>query len=74
MYFGDNPEEVFKKYTEDIYSWQAINPFNRKMQKSQSVDLFVPTCMAVKTEQRHTIELQVISKYTNLDKLHFLKY
>lgn len=66
MYFGGSPEEVYKHYTEDSYDWTVINPFGRKIQKSVSVDLFLPTCMAVSTKQRHTIELQVISKYEAL--------
>ncbi|XP_026322008.1 nuclear envelope integral membrane protein 1 isoform X2 [Hyposmocoma kahamanoa] len=60
MYFGSSPEEVFKQYTEDSYGWAVINPFSQKTQRSVSVDLFLPTCMAVNTKQRHTIELQVI--------------
>lgn len=66
MYFGSSPEEVFKEYTEDSYGWAVINPFSKRTQRSVSVDLFLPTCMAVNTKQRHTIELQVISKYEKL--------
>ncbi|KAL0882625.1 hypothetical protein ABMA27_001061 [Loxostege sticticalis] len=61
QYVGSNPEEVYKDYTEDSYGWSSvISPFQRKAQKSLYLDLFTPTCMALNTKQRHSIELQVI--------------
>ncbi|XP_028177130.1 nuclear envelope integral membrane protein [Ostrinia nubilalis] len=61
QYVGTNPEEVFKDYTEDSYGWSSvISPFQRRAQKSLYLDLFTPTCMAINTKQRHSIELQVI--------------
>ncbi|PZC76108.1 hypothetical protein B5X24_HaOG205132 [Helicoverpa armigera] len=61
QYFAESPEEVFKEYTEDSYGWSSVvNPFQRKPQKSVSVSLFTPTCMAINTKEKHTIELQVL--------------
>ncbi|CAH2105866.1 unnamed protein product [Euphydryas editha] len=58
QYFGDNPEEVYKDYNEDSYGW-AINPFQKKSYKTVSLDIFKPTCMAVNTKQKHSIELHI---------------
>lgn len=60
QYVGPTPEEVFKEYTEDSYGWSVVNPFQKKPQKTISVNLFTPTCLAVNTKLRHTIELQVL--------------
>ncbi|XP_052740739.1 nuclear envelope integral membrane protein [Bicyclus anynana] len=59
QYLGDNPEQVYKEYTEDSYGWEVINLFQRKSHRSLSLDLFTPTCMAVNTKQKHNIELHV---------------
>ncbi|CAB3239490.1 unnamed protein product [Arctia plantaginis] len=53
QYFGSSPEEVYKEYTKDNVGRSGV-------QKTVSVSLFAPTCMAVKTKERHTIELQVL--------------
>ncbi|CAB3239492.1 unnamed protein product [Arctia plantaginis] len=60
QYIGPSPEEVYKEYTEDSYGWSVVNPFQKKIQKTVSVSLFGPTCMAVNTKERHTIDLQVL--------------
>ncbi|RVE50476.1 hypothetical protein evm_004901 [Chilo suppressalis] len=61
QYIGSTPEEVYKDYTEDSYGWSSvISPFQRKSQKTLALELFTPTCMAINTKQRHSIELQVI--------------
>lgn len=61
QYFGDTPDEVYSEYTEDSYGWSSVvNPFQKKAQRSVSICLFTPTCMAVNTKERHTIELQVL--------------
>lgn len=62
QYIGDNPEDVYKEYTEDSYGWSVVNPFVKKTQKSVTASLFIPTCMAISTKERHTIALQVQSK------------
>ncbi|CAG4916736.1 unnamed protein product [Colias eurytheme] len=60
QYLGDNPEQVYKDYTEDSYGWGAVvNPFQKKVYRSVSINLFTPTCMAINTKQRHSIELQI---------------
>ncbi|XP_046963213.1 nuclear envelope integral membrane protein 1 [Vanessa cardui] len=58
QYLGDNPEQVYKDYTEDSYGW-AINPFQKKSYRSVSLDIFTPTCMAINTKERHSIELHI---------------
>lgn len=60
---GTDPEEVYKEYTEDSYGWSVVNPFAKKSHKTVSLELFTPSCMAVNTKEKHTIELQVQSKY-----------
>ncbi|KAL4706793.1 hypothetical protein ACJJTC_018174 [Scirpophaga incertulas] len=61
QYIGATPEEVFKDYTEDSYGWSSvISSFQKKAQKTLSLELFNPTCMAINTKHRHNIELQVI--------------
>lgn len=47
-------------YTEDSYGWAVVNPF-QKVQKTVPISLFAPTCMAVNTSERHTVDLQVLS-------------
>ncbi|CAH2070934.1 unnamed protein product, partial [Iphiclides podalirius] len=59
QYIGPNPEEVYKDYTENSYGWAVVNPFQRKSYKSVSIDLFGPTCMAINTQHRHSIELLI---------------
>ncbi|XP_049869957.1 nuclear envelope integral membrane protein 1 isoform X2 [Pectinophora gossypiella] len=60
-YIGTNPEEVYKEYTEDSYGWSSVvNPFNKKNQKTVTVSVFSPSCMAINTKQRHGFDLQVI--------------
>lgn len=64
QYIGTSPEEVYKEYTEDSYGWSSVvNPFQKRQQKSVSVSLFTPTCMAINTKEKHTIDLQVLSEY-----------
>ncbi|XP_059049675.1 nuclear envelope integral membrane protein isoform X2 [Achroia grisella] len=60
QYVGSSPEEVYKEYTEDSYGWSVVNPFQKRTQKTMSLNLFTPTCMAINTKQRHSIELQII--------------
>ncbi|XP_072939735.1 nuclear envelope integral membrane protein [Epargyreus clarus] len=59
QYIGENPEDVYNQYTEDSYGWAVVSPFQRKSYKTVSIDLFTPTCMAVNTKQKHSIELQI---------------
>ncbi|XP_013143282.1 PREDICTED: nuclear envelope integral membrane protein 1 [Papilio polytes] len=59
QYLGDNPEDVYKEYTENSYGWAVVNPFQRKSYKSISIDLFTPTCMVIDTKHRHSIELNI---------------
>ncbi|KAJ0178647.1 hypothetical protein K1T71_005422 [Dendrolimus kikuchii] len=59
QYIGPTPEEVYKDYNEDSYGWSVISSFTKKPQKSISVDLFEPTCLAINTKERHSIELLV---------------
>lgn len=58
-YVGGSPEEVYNSYTEDSYGWSVINPFHKKTQKTVPVSLFEPTCLAINTKERHSIDLQV---------------
>ncbi|XP_075971863.1 nuclear envelope integral membrane protein [Anticarsia gemmatalis] len=60
QYIGPAPDEVYKEYTEDSYGWAVVNPFQKKPQKTVTVSLFTPTCMAVNTKERHSIDLQVL--------------
>ncbi|CAH1647261.1 unnamed protein product [Spodoptera littoralis] len=61
QYIGESPVDVYKEYSEDSYGWSSVvNPFQKKPQKSVSINLFTPTCMAINTRERHTIELQVL--------------
>lgn len=61
QYIGPSPDEVHKEYTEDSYGWSSVvNPFQKKVQKTVSISLFNPTCMAINTKERHTIDLQVL--------------
>lgn len=57
QYFGENPEEVYKDYKND-YGW-VYNPFQKKPDKTVSLDIFKPTCMAVNTKQNYNIELHI---------------
>ncbi|CAH0725340.1 unnamed protein product, partial [Brenthis ino] len=59
QYFGDNPEQVYKDYKDDSYGWAVVNPFQKKSYKTVSLDLFTPTCMAINTKQKHSIELHI---------------
>ncbi|XP_060801693.1 nuclear envelope integral membrane protein [Amyelois transitella] len=59
QYFGTTPEDVYKQYTEDSFVW-SVNPFQSRVTRTTTLSLFAPTCMAVNTKQRHTVELQVI--------------
>lgn len=59
QYIGPSPEDVYKDYTEDSYGWSVISSFTKRPQKSLSVDLFEPTCLAVNTKEKHNIELQL---------------
>nr|XP_026484235.1 nuclear envelope integral membrane protein 1 [Vanessa tameamea] len=54
QYFGDNPEQVYKDYTEDSYY-----RFQKKLYKSVSLDIFTSTCMAINTKEKHSIELHI---------------
>ncbi|XP_050343437.1 nuclear envelope integral membrane protein 1 [Nymphalis io] len=58
QYLGDNPEQVYKDYTENSYGW--ANPFQKKSSKSVSLDIFTPTCMAINTKEKHSIELHIL--------------
>ncbi|XP_026737084.1 nuclear envelope integral membrane protein 1 [Trichoplusia ni] len=60
QYIGESPAQVYQEYTEDSYGWSVVNPFQKRTQKSVSVSLFTPTCMAINTKESHIIELQVI--------------
>ncbi|KAH9643233.1 hypothetical protein HF086_012895 [Spodoptera exigua] len=61
QYIGESPADVYKEFSEDSYGWSSVvNPFQKKPQKSVSINLFTPTCMAINTRERHTIELQVL--------------
>lgn len=59
QYLGSNPEDVYKEYTKDSYGWSVVNPFIKKSQKTVSINLFEPTCMAINTKERHSIDLLV---------------
>ncbi|KPJ05984.1 Myosin-VI [Papilio machaon] len=59
QYIGENPEDVYKDYNENSYGWAVVNPFQKKSYKSISIDLFTPTCMAIDTKHRHSIELHI---------------
>lgn len=62
QYLGDNPEQVYKDYKEDSYGWAVVNPFQKKSYKTISLDLFTPTCMAINTKHKHSVELHIQSK------------
>ncbi|CAK1599074.1 unnamed protein product [Parnassius mnemosyne] len=59
QYLGSTPEEVYKDFTENSYRWPVVNPFQKKSYKTVSIDLYSPTCMAIDTKHRHSIELQI---------------
>lgn len=62
QYLGENPEEVYKDYTKDSYGWAVVSPFQKKPYRSVSLNLFTPTCIAINTKQKHSVELQIQSK------------
>lgn len=68
QYVGPTPEDVYKDYNEDSYGWAVISSFTKKPQKSISVSLFEPTCLAVNAKERHSIELVVQSKSSYFDR------
>ncbi|OWR41729.1 hypothetical protein KGM_209829 [Danaus plexippus plexippus] len=59
QYIGNTPEQVYNDYKEDSFSWTVVNPFLKKSYRTVSLDIFTPTCMAINTKQKHTIELQI---------------